>query len=96
MATPNEQLLNENSSGQAHKIKEKGAEAPLSTSLEKLSKVGGFDLLEATIDGLQNLNPERKARKQIFLTDDEKKAERQEKKKAKRQEKKKAKKAKRG
>ena len=77
MATPNEQLLNENSSGQAHKIKEKGAEAPLSTSLEKLSKVGGFDLLEATIDGLQNLNPERKARKQIFLTDDEKKTERQ-------------------
>ncbi len=78
MATPNEQMLNENSSGQTHKIKERGAEAPLSTSLEKLSRVGGFDLLEATIDGLQNLNPERKARKQIFLTDDEKKAERQE------------------
>lgn len=78
MATSNEQLLNENSSAQAHKIKEKGAEAPLSTSLEKLSRVGGFDLLEATIDGLQNLNPERKARKQIFLTDDEKKTERRE------------------
>jgi hypothetical protein len=77
MATPNEQMLNENSSGQPHKIKERGAEAPLTTSLEKLSRVGGFDLLEATIDGLQNLNPERKARKQIFLTDDEKKTERQ-------------------
>lgn len=78
MATPNEQMLNENSSGQPHKIKERSAEAPLTTSLEKLSRVGGFDLLEATIEGLQNLNPERKARKQIFLTDDEKKTERQE------------------
>ena len=50
---------------------------PLQESLDKLSKLGGFDLLETTIDGLQNLNPERKARKQIFLTDDEKAGERQ-------------------
>ncbi|WPU97484.1 DUF5458 family protein [Mucilaginibacter sp. cycad4] len=78
MATPNEQILNENSTDQALKIKERSGAAPLSTSLDKLSKVGGFDLLEATIDGLQNLNPERKARKQIFLTDDEKKGEREE------------------
>ncbi|SDH92782.1 DUF5458 family protein [Mucilaginibacter sp. P25] len=78
MATPNEQILNENSTDQALKIKERSGAASLSTSLDKLSKVGGFDLLEATIDGLQNLNPERKARKQIFLTDDEKKGEREE------------------
>ncbi|MGF7073786.1 DUF5458 family protein [Mucilaginibacter sp. NFR10] len=78
MATPNEQILNENSTDQALKIKERSGATPLSTSLDKLSKVGGFDLLEATIDGLQNLNPERKARKQIFLTDDEKKGEREE------------------
>lgn len=77
MATPNEQILNDQSSGQAYKSKEK-EELALSSSLEKLSRVGGFDLLEATIDGLQNLNPERKARKQIFLTDDEKKTERAE------------------
>lgn len=32
--------------------------------------------LEATIDGVQNLNPERKARKQIFLSDTSKKEER--------------------
>lgn len=32
--------------------------------------------LEATIDGIQNLNPERKARKQIFLSDTSKKEER--------------------
>ena len=77
MATQNEQILNDQSSGQAYKSKEK-EELALSSSLEKLSRVGGFDLLEATIDGLQNLNPERKARKQIFLTDDEKKTERAE------------------
>lgn len=77
MATPNEQILNDQSSGQAYKPKEK-EELSLSSSLEKLSRVGGFDLLEATIEGLQNLNPERKARKQIFLTDDEKKTEREE------------------
>ncbi|MDN5286871.1 MAG: type secretion system contractile sheath protein TssC [Mucilaginibacter sp.] len=80
MATPNEQILNDQSSGQAYKPNDKSSkeELSLSSSLEKLSRVGGFDLLEATIEGLQNLNPERKARKQIFLTDDEKKTERDE------------------
>ncbi len=39
-------------------------------------KVGGFDMLEATIEGVQNLNPERKARKKIFLTENGKKTER--------------------
>lgn len=50
----------------------------LSDSITKLARVGGIDLLETAIDGLQNLNPERKARKQIFLTGDEKKKEREE------------------
>jgi len=45
--------------------------------LDKLVRVGGFDLLEASVDGIQNLNPERKARKQIFLSDDQKKKERE-------------------
>jgi len=52
------------------------APAPLEQSLQKLAKAGGFAFLEATIDGAQNLNPERKARKQIFLADEEKKGER--------------------
>lgn len=50
----------------------------LEESLNKLVRVGGFDMLEATIDGVQNLNPERKARKKIFLTEEGKKAERRE------------------
>lgn len=49
---------------------------PLDESLQKLVKVGGYDFMEAIIDGLQNLNPERKARKKIFLTDEDKKYER--------------------
>jgi hypothetical protein len=48
----------------------------LEQSLSQLSKVGGFDLIEAAIDGAQNLNPERKARKRIFLSESSKKEER--------------------
>src|SRR5664279_1967750 len=43
----------------------------------KLVKFGGFDLIETTIDGSQNLNPEKKARKKIFLTEKDKQEERQ-------------------
>ncbi|MCX2478066.1 DUF5458 family protein [Pedobacter sp. MC2016-15] len=50
----------------------------LGESLDRLVKVGGMDLLEGAIDGIQNLNPDRKARKQIFLTGTEKKKEREE------------------
>lgn len=81
MATPEEQKIAQDSSQEtAFKPAEKQREAKLSLqdSLDKLARVGGFDLLEATVDGLQNLNPERKARKQIFLTGDEKKKERDE------------------
>ena len=44
---------------------------------ETLEKYGGFPLLETTVEGLQNLNPERKARRNIFLSEDGKKEERQ-------------------
>ncbi|TGE07755.1 DUF5458 family protein [Hymenobacter fodinae] len=49
----------------------------LEQSTQALAKFGGFDLLETTIDGASNLNPEKKARKKIFLTEDSKKADRQ-------------------
>jgi len=48
----------------------------LDASINQLAKVGGFDLLEASFAGVQNLNPERKARKKIFLTEESRKAER--------------------
>lgn len=49
----------------------------LEQSTQALLKVGGFDLLETTIDGASNLNPEKKARKKIFLSEDGKKTDRQ-------------------
>ena len=48
----------------------------LEQSTQALLKVGGFDLLETTIDGASNLNPEKKARKKIFLSEESKKADR--------------------
>jgi hypothetical protein len=48
----------------------------LEQGINALTKFGGFDFIENAIDGAQNLNPERKARKKIFLSDGEKKAER--------------------
>lgn len=44
---------------------------------DKLAKYGGYDLLESCIEGVQNMNPSRKARKNIFLTESSKKEERQ-------------------
>jgi len=81
MSTPEEQNISHDASQSAgYKPAEREVQEKLSLqeSLDKLARVGGFDLLEATVDGLQNLNPDRKARKQIFLTGDEKKKEREE------------------
>ncbi|MBU2949237.1 DUF5458 family protein [Tamlana agarivorans] len=45
---------------------------------DALAKFGGFDLLESAIDDIQNLNPDRKARRKIFLTENNKKQDRTE------------------
>jgi hypothetical protein len=49
----------------------------LENNLQTLEKFGAFDLLESVVDGVQNLNPERKARKKIFLEEAGKKEERE-------------------
>lgn len=56
----------------------KTQESALINAIGKLAKFGGFTFLESSIDGIQNLNPERKARKKIFLTDESKREERKE------------------
>lgn len=63
----------------AYKEREKVANPAelLQQSTAKLAKQGGFDLLEVSIEGVQNLNPEKKARKKIFLTESDKKKERE-------------------
>jgi len=50
----------------------------LEENINALAVVGGFELLEMVIDGVQNVNPERKARKKIFLSESNKKDEREE------------------
>lgn len=50
----------------------------LQTSLQALEKFGGFDLLESAMEGIQNINPERKARRKIYLEESSKKTEREE------------------
>ncbi|MEO7306567.1 MAG: type VI secretion system contractile sheath protein TssC [Ferruginibacter sp.] len=59
-------------------VKQQTGLAPMEESLTTLAKSGGFDFLEAIVDGADNLNPQRKAKKNIFLTDSNKKAQRAE------------------
>lgn len=58
-------------------VKGDNAAGLLQESTAKLIKFGGFKVLENAIKGVQNLNPDSKARKKIFLTDVSKKAERE-------------------
>ncbi|MDZ4822261.1 MAG: type VI secretion system contractile sheath protein TssC [Flavobacteriales bacterium] len=58
-------------------VKIENAASALAESVGKLAKVGGYSLIESTVDGAQNLNPEREARKQIFLTEADQKKDRQ-------------------
>ena len=53
------------------------SKSSMQESLKALTVVGGYKMIESSIEGSQNLNPERKARKNIFLSDSSKKAERQ-------------------
>jgi len=57
-------------------MERKGANS-VEKSVEKLAKYGGFDLLEMSIEGTQNLNPDRKARRKIFLGEINKAKERE-------------------
>ncbi|WP_288789047.1 DUF5458 family protein [uncultured Elizabethkingia sp.] len=47
-----------------------------SNPLNELNKVGGFGFVETVIEGIANMNPTRKARKEIFLNDENKDKER--------------------
>lgn len=44
--------------------------------IDELGKVGGFGFVETVIDGIANMNPTRKARKEIFINDQNKETER--------------------
>ncbi|MDP9960814.1 MULTISPECIES: DUF5458 family protein [Chryseobacterium] len=51
---------------------------PKGNPLAELNKIGGFGFVESVVDGIANMNPTRKARKEIFLTDNNKSDERKE------------------
>lgn len=57
-------------------IAEPARKVGIPEGFDKLAKFGGFDLLEASIENVQNMNPDRKARRQIFLGDTNKQEER--------------------
>ena len=59
-------------------LAQKQTTTSLAVATDKLAKFGGFSFLESAISDIQNLNPERKARKKIFLSDESKKEERKE------------------
>lgn len=58
-------------------LEPKKKEVGVKISAEKLAKYGGFDLLETSIEGAQNMNPDRKARRQIFMSEANKEGERE-------------------
>jgi hypothetical protein len=58
-------------------VMERKVSGSIEKSVEKLAKYGGFDLLEMSIEGTQNLNPDRKARRKIFLGEISKAKERE-------------------
>jgi hypothetical protein len=51
---------------------------PKGNPLAELNKMGGFGFVESVVDGIANMNPTRKARKEIFLNDGNKADERKE------------------
>ena len=72
--------MSENKQQQEGISVQKQAERPsdFSSELQKLVKFGGFNALESSIDGIASMNPERKARRKMFLTDPERAKERKE------------------
>lgn len=62
-----------NSSQIAEKVQERVRVAnpaqQVADSVKQLERFGGFEFVETTIEGAQNLNPAKKARKSIFLTE---------------------------
>lgn len=51
---------------------------PKGNPIAELNKMGGFGFVESVVDGIANMNPTRKARKEIFLNDSNKADERKE------------------
>ncbi len=62
--------------GQEAYLKEQNSFSTMEEALEGLNEFGGFTFLESTIEGIANMNPNRRPRKKIFLTEADKKQDR--------------------
>ena len=58
-------------------LAQQGKPVSIEKSIEALARYGGFDRLESSIENIQNVNPERKARRNIFLSEANKAKERE-------------------
>lgn len=75
MEPDNEQKLQQSVTSSSVQTVSQGKVAS-SVAIDLLKEFGGFSFLENIIDGYSNLNPNRKARRNIFLTDSQWDAER--------------------
>lgn len=57
-------------------VNEKAAPRPLAEVIPALAQFGGFDFLKTVVDGAENMDPSKRARKAMFLEEDENKADR--------------------
>ena len=57
-------------------LKEKAVARPLTQTVQDLTKYGGFEFIKTIIEGTENLDPTKKARKAMFLEEDDNKADR--------------------
>ena len=69
-------MSNTSNNKSASQLSDKPFLEQIKQTSDDLAKYGGFDLLEASIDEVQNLNPDRKARRNMFLNENNKKQER--------------------
>lgn len=62
----------ETASAVQHAVREQVAQKNrLNESVDKLARFGGFGFLESAVSGIAAMNPERKARREAFLSDDD-------------------------
>ncbi len=74
---PNEEVKSTESAAFKPGEKQQESQLPsMDASLTTLARSGGYDFIEAVVDGADNLNPVRKAKKNIFLTEASKKEQR--------------------
>ncbi|AZJ32573.1 MULTISPECIES: DUF5458 family protein [Tenacibaculum] len=61
---------------QSEVVKQQSPSQEVANAIDGIKEYGGFSFIENIVDGYSNLNPKRKARKSLFLNDEQWKGER--------------------